>query len=60
MTEPTHDKGRTLDLIIQKGLDISKVVVTHFALSDHPCVFCEMTISVHTNVQSVNHKMVHH
>ena len=49
--EPTHNKGHTLDLIISKGLNISKVVVTDVALSDHSCVFFESAISMHTNVQ---------
>ena len=52
VTEPTHNKGHTLDLIISKGLNISKVVVTDVALSDHSCVFFESAISVHTNVQT--------
>ncbi len=51
VTEPTHNKGHTLDLIISKGLNISKVVVTDVTLSDHACVFFESKISVHTNVQ---------
>ncbi|KAI4800683.1 hypothetical protein KUCAC02_009526 [Chaenocephalus aceratus] len=51
VTEPTHNKGHTLDLIISKGLNISKVVVTDVALSDHSCVFFESSISVHTSVQ---------
>ena len=52
MTEPTHNKGHTLDLIISRGLNISKVVVNDVALSDHFCVFFESTISVHTKVQT--------
>ena len=52
VAEPTHNKGHTLDLIISKGLNISKVVVTDVALSDHSCVFFESSISVHKNVQN--------
>lgn len=35
VTDPTHNKGHILDLIISKGLNISDVVVTDVALSDH-------------------------
>jgi len=35
VTEPTHNKGHILDLIISKGLNISEVVVTDVAFSDH-------------------------
>ena len=52
VTESTHNKRHTLDLIISKGLNISKVVVTDVALSDHSCVFFESAISMHTNVQT--------
>ena len=52
VTESTHNKGHILDLIISKGLNISTVVATDVALSDHSCVFFESTISVHTNVQA--------
>lgn len=52
VTVPTHNKGHTLDLLISKGLNISKVVVTDVALSDHSCVFFDTTMSVHTNVQT--------
>lgn len=36
---PTHCKGHTLDLVMSKGLNISKVLVTDVALSDHYCDF---------------------
>lgn len=52
VTEPTHNKGHTLDLIISKGLNISKVVVTDVALSDRSCVSFESTIFMHKNVQT--------
>lgn len=48
----THSKGPTLDLITSNSLNVSKVVVTDAALFAHSCVYFEMTISVHTNVQS--------
>lgn len=44
VTEPTHNRGHILDLIISKGLDISDVMVTDVALSDHHCVFFKTTI----------------
>lgn len=44
VTDPTHNKGHTLDLIISKGLNISDAVVTDVALSDHYCVPFKMTI----------------
>uniref|UniRef100_A0A3B3DTS3 Reverse transcriptase domain-containing protein n=3 Tax=Oryzias melastigma TaxID=30732 RepID=A0A3B3DTS3_ORYME len=50
VTEPTHNRGNILDLLISKGLNISKVTVCDLGLSDHCCVFCESTIPVHTNV----------
>ena len=56
VTGPTHNKGHTLDLIITKGLNISKVAVTDavtdVALSDHFCVFFESAIPLHLNVQT--------
>ena len=48
VTEPTHNKGHILDLIISKGLNISEVVVTDVAFSDHYCVFFKMAISADT------------
>lgn len=53
VSEPTHKKGHTLDLVITKGLTISSVVVTDDALSDHSCVFFEITINVCTKVQTI-------
>lgn len=52
VTEPTHNKGHTLGFITSKGLNISEVVVTDDALSDHSCVFFESAISVQTKVQT--------
>lgn len=49
VTEPTHNKGHILDLIISKGLNISEVVVTDVAFSDHYCVFFKMAISTGTS-----------
>ena len=52
VTRPTHNKGHTLDLIISKGPNISNVVVTDIALSYHPCLFFNGTISVQKSVQT--------
>ena len=49
VTEPTHNKGHTLDLIITKGLTISKIQVTDVALSDHSCIFVGCSTSMQTN-----------
>ena len=37
--ETTHCKGHTLDLVITKGLNVSDLSVTDPSLSDHFCVF---------------------
>ena len=42
VTDPTHNRGHILDLIISKGLNISEVVVNDVALSDHYCVLFSM------------------
>ena len=39
MTQPTHNRGHILDLVLSKGLNISKVLVSDVALSEHYCVF---------------------
>ncbi|KAJ0061934.1 hypothetical protein NL108_014510 [Boleophthalmus pectinirostris] len=39
VSEPTHNRGHTLDLLITKGVNISNVNVVDVALSDHFCVF---------------------
>ena len=39
VTQPTHNRGHILDLVISKGLNISKVLVSDIALSDPYCVF---------------------
>ena len=46
----THNNEHTLDLIISKGLNISKVSKKDVAPSDHSYVFLECALSVHTNV----------
>lgn len=43
VTHSTHNKGHILDLVISKGLNISVVVVTDVALSDHYCVSFKIT-----------------
>ena len=42
----SHNRGHILDLVISKGLNICKVLVSDVALSDHNCVFFESNISV--------------
>ena len=42
---PTHNRGHILDLIITKGLNISNVIVTDIALSDHSCIFFDVSTS---------------
>jgi hypothetical protein len=44
---PTHSLGHTLDLVITKGLDVS-TAVKDLALSDHFCVFFDVSMSPHT------------
>ena len=51
VSKSTHNRGHTLDLLISKGLNIHKVVVSDVALSDHCCVFFESSISVHRSNQ---------
>ena len=45
MTQPTHNRGNFFNLVISKGLNISKVQVSD--VDDHHCVFSEIDISVH-------------
>lgn len=51
VTEPTHIRGHTLDLVISKGLNIPSVNVVDLALSDHFCVFFDGLITPITNSQ---------
>ena len=51
--QPTH-RGHILDLVISKGLNISKVLVSDVALSDHYRAFFENDRSVYTIVQTQN------
>ncbi len=44
---PTHNHGRTLDLLISRGLNISSIVMKDVALSDHFCIFFDILISCH-------------
>ena len=46
VTQSTHNKGHILDLVISKGLNISEVVVSDIALSDHYCVSFKITTPV--------------
>lgn len=43
VTQPTHSRGRTLDLVITCGLSIGAPSVVDLAVSDHFCVFFTIT-----------------
>lgn len=45
VAEPTHNRGHTLDLVITKGVAISNVTVVDVALSDHFCVFFDLSVT---------------
>lgn len=47
---PTHKHGHTLDLIISHGLDIKVTQITDVAMSDHYCVFFEMSLCTNTMI----------
>lgn len=44
VTGPTHIRGHTLDLIITKGVNLSNVNVADVAMSDHFCVFFDLSL----------------
>ena len=41
--QPTHNRGHTLDLVITHGLSIGVSSVADLAVSDHYCVFSNIT-----------------
>uniref|UniRef100_A0A3B3HCT2 Reverse transcriptase domain-containing protein n=1 Tax=Oryzias latipes TaxID=8090 RepID=A0A3B3HCT2_ORYLA len=43
VTQPTHGRGRTLDLVITYGLSCSVSSVVDMAVSDHYCIFFNIT-----------------
>ena len=43
VTQPTHDRGHILDLVITHGLSIDVSCVVDLAVSDHYCVFFNIT-----------------
>ena len=49
---PTHSLGHTLDLVITKGVDIS-LTVRDLALSDHSCIFFDVSMSPNKSNSSV-------
>ena len=49
---PTHSLGHTLDLVITKGLNISRTV-KNFALSDNCSVFFDVFMSQHIQNRSM-------
>uniref|UniRef100_A0A3B3HFB5 Reverse transcriptase domain-containing protein n=1 Tax=Oryzias latipes TaxID=8090 RepID=A0A3B3HFB5_ORYLA len=42
---PTHSRGHTLDLLITRGVTIYNVSVVDVALSDHFCVFFDLSVA---------------
>lgn len=40
---PTHSQGHTLDLVISKGLSVTMNCILDVAISDHFCIFFEMS-----------------
>lgn len=40
---PTHNKGHTLDLVISKGLDITTNCIRDVGISDHFCIFFNLS-----------------
>lgn len=43
IAQPTHNRGHTLDLVITYGLSTCMSTVLHLAVSDHSCVFFNIT-----------------
>ena len=52
VTESTHSRGHTLDVLISKGVVISNVDVVDVALSDHFCVFFDLNVTPKPAVES--------
>uniref|UniRef100_A0A669CVV3 Reverse transcriptase domain-containing protein n=1 Tax=Oreochromis niloticus TaxID=8128 RepID=A0A669CVV3_ORENI len=52
ISEPTHNRGHTLDLLISKDLNISNIAVTDIALSDHFCISFDSNILANIPNQS--------
>ncbi len=48
VTGPTHNHGHTLDLITSCGLTVSHPQIVDFVISDHYCVFCEISVCTKT------------
>ncbi len=46
VSEPTHVKGHTLDLVFSIGLNVNHVHVEDVHISDHYCVFFDLDCSV--------------
>ncbi len=41
---PTHSHGHTLDLVISKGLDVTLKPILDVGISDHFCIFFDMSL----------------
>ena len=59
VTEPTHLRVHTLDLVISKGVDISSIVVIDLALSDHFCILFDLLITQNVQTTSFSVKKRH-
>lgn len=44
ISEPTHNRGHILDLVISYGLTVDISSVVDMGFSDHACVFFNITI----------------
>jgi hypothetical protein len=44
ITDPTHQHGNTLDLLITTGLNINNISITDLPLSDHHCILFDVEI----------------
>ena len=60
VSEPTHNRGHTLDLFITRGIELSSVSVIDVALSDHFCIFVELNITpaIHIRTQTVKKRHI--
>jgi len=45
VTEPTHSRGHTLDVLISKGVVILNMEVVDVALSDNFCVLFDLSVT---------------
>lgn len=48
ITDSTHQRGNTLDLVITAGVNINNVSITESPLSDHHCIFLDTVFTTTT------------